>query len=234
MESKYLELKERVLKANLRLAELGLVTLTWGNVSEIDRVQGVIAIKPSGVAYEDMKADDIVIVDLNGQVVEGHLKPSSDTPTHLELYKNFPHIGGVVHTHSTYATSFAQAKKAIMPYGTTHADTFFKEVPCSRELNKEEIQNDYEINTGKVIVETFKNRDYESTPAILVASHGPFAWGKNAQDAVNNALVLEKICQMNLLTDILNPGDNKISEVLEKKHHERKHGPHAYYGQNEN
>ena len=231
MNSVYQDLKERVFKQNQRLIEKGLVVLTWGNVSEIDREKGVVAIKPSGVSFEKMKVEDIVIIDLNGNVIEGQLKPSSDTPTHLELYRCFPHIGGVCHTHATYSVSFAQAKKPVIPYGTTHADSFYGIIPCTRELNKEEINGDYELNTGKVIVEAFLNKDYEATPAVLVASHGPFSWGKDAKAAVDNAIILEKICQMNLLTDILNPSHNTIDENLERKHHERKHGVNAYYGQ---
>ena len=232
-ESRYEELKKRVYEQNIRLVKEGLISLTWGNVSEIDRELGVIAIKPSGVSYEKMKVEDIVILDLEGHVIEGDLRPSSDTPTHLELYRNFPLIGGVVHTHSTFAVAFAQAKRSVSCYGTTHADSFFKEVPCTRDLAKEEIEGEYELNTGKVIVETFKDRDYMATPAALSPSHGPFCWGKNAVKAVDSAVILEKVCQMNLLSELLSEEPISIDPVLEKKHHDRKHGKNAYYGQKE-
>ena len=183
----YKKLKEEVLKANLLLPKYGLVVFTWGNVSAIDREKGIIAIKPSGVEYDDMQADDIVIVDLaTGEVLDGKLKPSSDTPTHLELYRKFPNIGGIVHTHSRWATIFAQAKHPIKAYGTTHADYFYGEIPCTRLLSEAEIKGEYELNTGKVIVETFKDTDPDFVPGVVVASHGPFAWGKSALDAVHN------------------------------------------------
>ena len=227
------ELKKEAYEANLRLVDEGLITLTWGNVSVIDRKKGLIAIKPSGVPYDKMKVEDIVVVDLQGHVVEGELNPSSDLPTHLELYRAFPSIGSVVHTHSTYAVAFAQAKKAIVSYGTTHADTFHGDVPCTREMTQEEIEHDYEANTGKVIVETFANLDYEATPGVLVSGHGPFAWGKNAKDCVDHALILERVAQMAALTLMMNPEATRINPNLERKHYERKHGKNAYYGQKE-
>ncbi len=232
-ESGYKDIKQRVYEANMRLLEENLITLTWGNASEIDRSRAIVAIKPSGVPYEMLKPEDIVVIDLEGNVVEGKYKPSSDTPTHLELYRKFPHIGGVVHTHSTYAVAFAQAKKPIKSLGTTHADTFYHEVPVTRDLKKDEIDNDYELNTGKVIAETFAARDYEATPGVLVAGHGPFVWGKDAKEAVDHAVILEKVAQMALLTYRINPDAPDIDPELESKHYQRKHGKNAYYGQKE-
>ena len=225
------KLKQSVFEANMRLYRSNLIILTWGNVSGIDRESGLVVIKPSGVSYETMSADDMVVVDLEGNVVEGRYKPSSDTATHIELYKRFPNIGGVVHTHSTFATSFAQAKREIVTYGTTHADTFYGSVPCSRPLTKEEIESDYELNTGKVIVETFLNRDYEAVPGVLVGSHGPFTWGKDENAAVTNAIILEEVAKMAYLTKGINPEVEEIDQYLKDKHYFRKHGKNAYYGQ---
>ncbi|NLC05815.1 MAG: L-ribulose-5-phosphate 4-epimerase [Erysipelothrix sp.] len=229
----YLKLKQRVLEANLQLPKHGLITFTWGNVSEIDREAGVVAIKPSGVEYDVMKVDDIVIVDLEGNVVDGTLKPSSDLLTHLELYKAFENIGGVVHTHSRYATSFAQAGKDIVALGTTQADYFYGDVPCTRPMTTEEIKSDYELNTGKVIVETFKERNIKAdyVPGCVVYSHGPFTWGTDAFNAVHNAVVLEEVSRMNLNVEILSPNKNRMQQELLDKHFLRKHGPDAYYGQ---
>ncbi len=226
----YQSLKEAVYQANMDLPRYGLVVFTWGNVSQIDRNLKVIAIKPSGVAYEVMKADDIVIVDLEGRVVEGQLKPSSDLATHLELYKAFDHIGGIVHTHSRWATIFSQAQKSIPCFGTTHADYFYGEIPCTRSMTKSEIENSYEKNTGLVIIETLKtNKDY--VPAVLVSSHGPFSWGKDAHEAVHNAVVLEEVSMMAWHAQIANPQLTQISQDLLDKHYLRKHGKNAYYGQ---
>lgn len=225
------DLKEKVLEANRLLPKHSLVTFTWGNVSEIDRKNGLVAIKPSGVRYEDMAADDIVIVDLEGKVVEGRLRPSSDTPTHLELYKAFPSIGGIVHTHSRWATSFAQAGTGISAFGTTHADYFYGTIPCTRSLTKNEIQGEYEKNTGLVIAETFKETDPLSVPAVLVRNHGPFAWGRDSLDAVHNAAVLEEVAFMALHTKQINGGTPSVEQYLLDRHYYRKHGPNAYYGQ---
>ena len=225
------QLKQDVYDANMRLYREGLTTLTWGNASAIDRKKGIVVIKPSGVPYEAMKPSDMVVVDLEGKVVDGTLNPSTDTPAHLELYKRFPHIGGVVHSHSTYATAWAQAKKDIPMFGTTHADTFLGDVPCTRELSKEEIESDYELNTGKVIVETFKDKDPEAIPAAIVANHGPFAWGESANEAVNHAVILEKVAEMALLTKAIDENADTVSKDLLNKHYQRKHGKNAYYGQ---
>ena len=232
------ELKSKVCRANLDLVRHGLVLFTWGNVSAIDRAAGLVVIKPSGVSYDNMKPEDMVVVDLDGKVVEGELNPSSDTPTHVELYKAFPNIGGVVHTHSTYATAWAQAGRDIPSLGTTHADYFHDDIPCTRDMSKEEVFGEYEKETGKVIVERFKGMNPDDTPAVLVKNHGPFAWGTDADNAVHNAVVLEEIAKMafisltvNLSTlDIVNhkPTMNKL---LIEKHYSRKHGPNAYYGQ---
>ncbi len=228
----YKELKERVLKANLQLPKHGLVTFTWGNVSEIDREKSVIAIKPSGVEYDVMTANDIVIVDLNGQRVEGKLNPSSDTATHIELYNAFPAIGGIVHTHSRQATVWAQAELDIPALGTTHADYFYGDVPCTRQLSKEEIRVDYEKNTGLVIVEEFEKRniDPQAIPGVIIAGHAPFTWGKDSFDAVHNAVVMEEVAAMATLSRTLNT-DNKINPELLDKHYNRKHGKDSYYGQ---
>lgn len=226
------QLKERVLHANLSLPKYGLVTFTWGNVSEIDRKNHVIAIKPSGVEYADMTVDDIVIVDLNGNIVDGKLNPSSDTKTHIELYKAFPLIGGIVHTHSRNATIWAQAGLDIPALGTTHADYFYGDIPCTRQLTPQEIEADYEKNTGLVISEelTKRNIDPQAVPAAIICGHAPFSWGKNAHDAVHNAVVLEEIAAMALGVRILNK-DIMIQKELSDKHYNRKHGVNAYYGQ---
>ena len=225
------ELKQEVLEANLCLPKFGLVVFTWGNVSAIDESGKYIAIKPSGVEYDVLKRDDIVIVDLNGNVVEGHFSPSSDTPTHLELYRNFPEIKGIVHTHSRWATIFSQAKLDLNPFGTTHADYFYGKIPCTRLMNKNEIENDYELNTGKIIVETFKDKDPMQVPAVLVASPGPFAWGKSAMDAVHQAVVLEEVAMMNWHSMMANKSLESMQSDLLNKHFLRKHGKNAYYGQ---
>ncbi len=228
----YKKLKEEVLKANLLLPKYGLVVFTWGNVSAVDREKGIIAIKPSGVEYDDMQADDIVIVDLaTGEVLDGKLKPSSDTPTHLELYRKFPNIGGIVHTHSRWATIFSQAKHPIKAYGTTHADYFYGAIPCTRLLSEAEIKGEYELNTGKVIVETFKDTDPDFVPGVVVASHGPFAWGKSALDAVHNAVVMEEVAMMSWHAKIENQELDSMDQNLLDKHFLRKHGKNAYYGQ---
>lgn len=226
------ELKEEVLRANLLLPKHGLVTFTWGNVSGIDRERGLVVIKPSGVEYDVMKSKDMVVVDLmTGERVEGKLKPSSDTPTHLELYKAFPSAGGVVHTHSRWATSFAQAGRDIEAYGTTHGDYFYGAIPCTRLMTPEEIGGEYEKETGKVIVETFKNLDPASVPGVLVHSHGPFSWGKDAAEAVHNAVVMEEVAFMAIHALTLNPEMAPMQRELLDKHFLRKHGPGAYYGQ---
>ena len=224
-------LRKKVLEANLLLPKHNLVTFTWGNVSAIDRRKGLIVIKPSGVDYEHMTAADMVIVDLEGNVVEGDLRPSSDTPTHIELYKAFPNIGGVVHTHSRWATSFAQAGCPIQPMGTTHADYFFGPIPCTRSLTDEEIHGSYEKNTGLVIIDTFKDMDPDAVPGVLVRNHGPFAWGTDAANAVHNAVVMEEIAFMNYHAITLNPQAPCVSQGLLDKHYYRKHGANAYYGQ---
>jgi len=228
----YQELKERVLAANLQLPKYGLVTFTWGNVSEIDRERGVFAIKPSGVEYDAMTAEDIVIVDLEGHQVEGKLNPSSDTATHIELYKAFPLLGGIVHTHSRNATVWAQAGLDIPALGTTHADYFYGDVPCTRQLTKEEIRVDYEKNTGLVIIEEFENRkiDPQAMPGAIIAGHAPFTWGKDGFDAVHNAVVMEEIAAMATSTRALN-ADISINPELLDKHYYRKHGKNSYYGQ---
>jgi L-ribulose-5-phosphate 4-epimerase len=224
------DLRYEVYKANLDLVKYGLVIYTWGNVSGIDRSKGFVVIKPSGVSYDNMKPEDMVILDMEGKIVEGNLKPSSDTPTHLVLYKAFPTLGGVVHTHSEWATSWAQAGIGIPCYGTTHADYFFGEIPCTRKMTKEEIDSDYERETGNVIVERFGIIDPKQVPAVLVNNHGPFAWGSNPDNAVHNAVVMEEVAKMAFRTRILNAVD-PISQVLLDKHYLRKHGKDAYYGQ---
>lgn len=230
----YAELKEKVLEANLLLPKHGLVTFTWGNVSEIDRKAGVIAIKPSGVDYDKMKAEDIVILDLDGNKVEGKLKPSSDAPTHVVLYKAFADVGGIVHTHSAYATSWAQAGMGIPCYGTTHADYFYGTIPCARSLTAEEIENEYEKNTGLVIVETFneQGKDPVAVPGVLCVNHGPFSWGKDCFEAVHNAVVLEEVAKMALRARLINPSIGEAPQTIQDKHYFRKHGKNAYYGQN--
>ncbi len=227
------ELKEKVLKANLDLVKNGLVLFTWGNVSAIDRESGLVVIKPSGVEYAGMKAEDMVVVDLNGKVVEGRYRPSSDTPTHIELYKAHPEIGGVVHTHSTYATAFAQACKSIPAFGTTHADYFYGDIPCARSLSEDEMAA-YEDNTGKVINETFEGKDVVAVPACLVANHGVFAWGKDAAQAVYHATVVEEVAKMASITMQLNPAAKRLPSYVADKHYFRKHGKNAYYGQGNN
>ena len=225
------KLKEQVCLANLDLPKYGLVTFTWGNVSAIDREKGLFVIKPSGVEYDKLRPEDMVVVDLEGHKVEGEMNPSSDTPTHLELYKAFPECGGIVHTHSPWATSFAQACRGIQPFGTTHADYFYGEIPATRLMTKEEIENDYEKNTGLVIIETFKNLDPAAIPAVLVSNHGPFAWGTDAKNAVHNAVVLEEVAKMAIRAMQLNPDMPSISQTILDKHYLRKHGANAYYGQ---
>lgn len=225
------ELKEEVLEANLELQVKNLVIYTWGNASGIDRDKGLVVIKPSGVSYEELTDEMMVVLDLQGKVVEGRLKPSSDTPTHLCLYRNFPEIGGVVHTHSSWATSWAQARQGIPCYGTTHADYFYGEVPCTRPLKETEIENDYELNTGQVIVECFKKFNYLHVPGVLVPSHGPFTWGKNAAEAVHNSVVLEEVAKTAYTARQLNASLNSIPQKLLDKHFLRKHGANAYYGQ---
>ena len=224
-------LKQKVYEANLRLVEYKLVLFTWGNVSEIDRETGLVVIKPSGVDYDKMTPDDMVVMNLDGEKVEGRLNPSSDTPTHLELYRRFPEIGGVAHTHSTFAVSFAQAASEIPCYGTTHADFAFGAVPCTRDLTKEEIEGEYELNTGKVIAETFENGniDCNAVPAVLVHSHGPFTWGKDGIEAAKNSAILEEVAKMAYLSRTLEA--KPASEDIRKKHYYRKHGAGAYYGQ---
>ena len=229
------ELKEKVFKANLDLVKQGLVIFTWGNVSGIDREKGLVVIKPSGVDYDVMKASDMVVVDLEtGKVVEGDLNPSSDTPTHLVLYKAFPNIGGVVHTHSTYATAFAQAGRDIPNIGTTHADYFYKDIPCTRDMTEAEVKGQYELETGNVIVDEILNIrqiNPDHTPAVLVKNHGPFSWGKDPAEAVYHAVVLEEVARMALLTESLNPKVVRADSHLLEKHYQRKHGKNAYYGQ---
>lgn len=227
------ELKEKVCAANLDLVAKGVVLYTWGNVSGIDREKGLVVIKPSGVDYCNMSADDMVIVNLaTGSKVEGRYKPSSDTPTHLELYRAFKEIGGITHTHSTNAVAFAQAGISIPALGTTHADYFYGDIPCTRELSKEEVETDYEVNTGRVIIETIKKHGYNvmAIPGIVVKNHGPFAWGKDAADSVYKAVVMEEVANMDLKTLLLNH-DSCMAQYILDKHFFRKHGPKAYYGQ---
>ena len=227
------KLKQEVLEANLMLPEHGLVTFTWGNVSGVDRESGMFVIKPSGVEYKGMTADDMVVVSLEtGERVEGKYKPSSDTPTHLELYRAFPELGGVCHTHSRWATSFAMAGKGVIALGTTHGDYFYGEIPCTRKMTPAEIAGEYEKETGNVIIETFKGIDPMTIPAVLVMSHGPFTWGKNAADAVHNAVVLEEAAFMNYHAQSMSPGIGPMQQELLDRHYLRKHGKNAYYGQN--
>ena len=227
------ELKERVYRANMELPEKGLILYTWGNVSGIDREKGLIVIKPSGVEYENMKASDMVVVDLEGNVLEGDLKPSSDTATHIELYKAFEEVGGIVHTHSTWATIWAQSGRDIKAYGTTHADYFYGSIPCTRKMTTEEIEGEYEKETGKVIVETYKERGLNPlyVPGVLVNSHGPFTWGKTPEEAVHNSVVLEEIGRMAASMKMFNSNTESMQQELLDKHFLRKHGANAYYGQ---
>ena len=225
------DLKARVCAQNLALVRHGLVVLTWGNVSAVDREKGLVVIKPSGVSYENMTAADMVVVDLDGKVVEGKYRPSSDTPTHVYLYKAFPEVGGIVHTHSCCATAWAQAGRAIPPYGTTHADAFYGAVPCARALTQAEVEGEYEKNTGKVIAETFAKKDPMAIPAVLVKSHGPFTWGATPEKAVENAVTLEAVAKMAIETERINAEAGNVDGYLLDKHYFRKHGKNAYYGQ---
>ncbi len=224
-------LKQDVYEANMELPRRGLITYTWGNVSGLDRENGLLVIKPSGVEYSDLKPEDMVVMDLKGNKVEGRYKPSSDMATHLELYKAFSEIGGIVHTHSTWATSWAQALRGIPCYGTTHADYFYGEIPCARALTTEEISTNYEMNTGLVIIEAFRDRNPMHIPGVLCANHGPFTWGKDAFEAVHHAVVLEEVAKMAFRTENLRSGVKFAPEVLQDKHFLRKHGNNAYYGQ---
>ncbi|SFU62785.1 L-ribulose 5-phosphate 4-epimerase [Porphyromonadaceae bacterium KHP3R9] len=224
------ELKQQVFQANLDLVKHGLVIFTWGNVSGIDREKGWVVIKPSGVSYDDMKAEDMVVVDLEGNIVEGKLKPSSDTPTHVELYKAFPSIGGIVHTHSTYATAWAQAGCDIPNIGTTHADYFSGDIPCTRDMTEPEVKGEYEKETGTVIIERFRELNPAHIPGVLVKNHGPFSWGKDPHEAVHNAVVMEQVAKMAFIAYQVNP-NLTMNELLIQKHFFRKHGPGAYYGQ---
>ena len=223
-------LKQQVYQANIDLVKHGLVIFTWGNVSAIDRERNVVVIKPSGVSYDNMNSDDMVVVDMDGNVVEGKYKPSSDTATHLELYKAFPEIGGVVHTHSTYATAWAQSGQDLPNIGTTHADYFGDDIPCTRDMTEKEVKGDYEKDTGTVIIERFKELNPIHIPGVLVKNHGPFSWGKNADDAVHNAVVLEQVAKMAFIAYQVNP-NLTMNKLLIQKHFSRKHGPDAYYGQ---
>lgn len=225
------ELKQAVLEANLELPKRGLVTFTWGNVSGIDRTNNLIVIKPSGVAYDELKLEDLVVLDLEGNQIEGKLKPSSDTPTHLVIYRNFKEVGGIVHTHSRWATIWAQSGKGIPAFGTTHADYFYGEIPCTRKMTAEEIHGAYEEETGNVIVETFAGNNPIYVPGVLINNHGPFTWGKDAQEAVHNAVVLEEVAMMAYNTCQLTSGIKAIDQTLLDKHFLRKHGADAYYGQ---
>ena len=228
------QLKKEDYEANMELPKRGLVTYTWGNVSGIDREAGLFVIKPSGVDYEKLSPEDMVVLDLEGNVVEGKYRPSSDTATHLELYKKYPEIGGVVHTHSPWATSWAQASREIPCYGTTHADYFYGTIPCARNLTKEEIDAGYEKNTGMVIIETFEGLGINPmyTPGVLCANHGPFTWGKDAHDAVHNSVVLEEVAKMAAQAEVINPKLKLAPQEMQDKHFFRKHGANAYYGQN--
>lgn len=223
-------LKKEVFDANIELVKHGLVIFTWGNVSAIDRTMGLVVIKPSGVSYDNMKAEDMVVVDLDGNIIEGKLKPSSDTATHLALYNAFSSIGGIVHTHSTYATAWAQAGCDLPSIGTTHADYFSDDIPCTRDMTQEEVEGAYELETGNVIIERFKGLHPDHIPGVLVKNHGPFSWGKNASDAVHNAVVMEQVGKMAYIAYGINP-HLTMNEELKKKHFLRKHGPDAYYGQ---
>jgi L-ribulose-5-phosphate 4-epimerase len=227
------DVANRVLEANLALVEHKLVVFTWGNASAIDRESGVVVIKPSGVSYASMKASDMTVVDLDGKVLQGRYKPSSDTPTHLELYRQFPSIGGIIHTHARWCTIWAQSCRDIPAYGTTHADYFHGSIPCMRKLTTDEIRGDYELNTGKVIVQGFRERQIDpvAVPGALLAGHGPFAWGKDVSDAVHNAVVMEECAMMALNTELANPEVRPLDQELLDKHYFRKHGKDAYYGQ---
>ena len=225
------ELKQRVYETNMDLQRQGLVVLTWGNVSAIDRDKGIVAIKPSGVRYEELRPQDIVLVDLEGRVVDGRLKPSSDTATHLELYKSFAEIGGICHTHSMYATMWSQAQRAIPCFGTTHADNFYGPIPVTEAMSDAEVNGSYEENTGKVIVRRFAGMDPMQIPAVLVANHGPFTWGSGPEKAVENAVVLEQVAKMAFGALRVNPQQRGISQALLDRHYLRKHGKGAYYGQ---
>lgn len=225
------ELKQRVYEANMLLPKYQLVTFTWGNVSEIDRETGYFVIKPSGVDYDKLEPEDMVVMDLDGVKVEGKYNPSSDTPTHLEIYKNMPDVKGIVHTHSAWATSWAQAGRGIPCYGTTHADYMYGEIPCIRNLTKKEIDEAYEKNTGILIVEYFREKEYMAMPAVLCKNHGVFTWGKDAHEAVHNAVVLEEVAKMAAQTEMINPDVKPALQELQDKHYYRKHGPNAYYGQ---
>ena len=225
------QLKQQVFEANMDLPRYGLVTFTWGNVSAIDRQRGLVVIKPSGIAYESMTVDDMSVVDLQGHVVEGRWRPSSDTATHLALYRRYPDLGGVVQTHSTHATAWAQAGLAIPALGTTHADYFFGDIPCTRALSAQEVDEAYELNTGQVIIETLGEANPLHTPGIVVYQHGPFAWGKDAHEAVHNAVVMEEVARMAWIARGINPQLQPIDSWLMNKHFQRKHGPNAYYGQ---
>ncbi len=225
------QLKQQVFEANMDLPRYGLVTFTWGNVSAIDRQRGLVVIKPSGIAYESMTVDDMSVVDQQGHVVEGRWRPSSDTATHLALYRRYPDLGGVVHTHSTHATAWAQAGLAIPALGTTHADYFFGDIPCTRALSAQEVDEAYELNTGQVIIETLGEANPLHTPGIVVCQHGPFAWGKDAHEAVHNAVVMEEVARMAWIARGINPQLQPIDSWLMNKHFQRKHGPNAYYGQ---
>ena len=225
------ELKQKVYEANMELPKRGLITYTWGNASGIDRESGLFVIKPSGVDYDRLRPEDMVVMNLSGERVEGRLNPSSDTATHLELYRAYPEIGGVVHTHSPMATSWAQAGRGIPCYGTTHADYFYGEIPCARNLTEEEIEDGYERNTGLVIVETMEGKNPMHVPGILCKNHGPFTWGKDAAEAVHNAVVLEEVAKMAVFTELLNKTGPPAPGCLQDKHFMRKHGPKAYYGQ---
>ena len=229
-------LKKEVYEANMELPKRGLITYTWGNVSGIDKETGYFVIKPSGVDYDTMTCEDMVVIDLNGNKIEGNYKPSSDTPTHIELYKRYPEIGGIVHTHSTWATSWAQACRSIPLYGTTHADYFYGSIPCARSLTAEEINGEYEKNTGLVIIETFEEKGLNPmhTPGVLCANHGPFTWGKDTAEAVHNAVVLEEVAKMSCYTEKINEHVQPAPQAIANKHFIRKHGENAYYGQNTN
>ena len=225
------ELKKRVYEANMLLPKYKLITFTWGNVSEIDPETGYFAIKPSGVEYDELTPDDMVIMDLEGNKIEGKYNPSSDTATHIEIYKGMPDVKGIVHTHSPWATSWAQAGRSIPAYGTTHADYFYGEIPCARSLTAEEVEGDYEKNTGLVIIETFKEKNPIYVPGVLCTNHGPFTWGKDAAEAVHNAVVLEEVAKMAYRTEHLKPEVSQAPQYLQDKHFFRKHGENAYYGQ---